>query len=166
MIKKCGQELYDDFVKLRPGAVEELATELREYNNRKRTVRTYSNPVMAPLDHQNQTEQPSGWKHSITQLWTSIQKLNGSTPKPTLPPTCQGSRNDIELGLRSETSGNRSTGHDFVLLCVPFLRWAMKLHQSEVCRINSDQEFSQVLRHHYNAKGVEAHGRSFARSMV
>jgi hypothetical protein len=29
--------------------------------------------------------------------------------------------------------------HHFLLLCLPFMRWGVKLHQSEVCRVNSDR---------------------------
>lgn len=43
--------------------------------------------------------------------------------------------------------------HNFVLLCVPFMRWASKLWQAEVCRVNSDQDFFRILRHYYEYRG-------------
>ena len=41
--------------------------------------------------------------------------------------------------------------HHFLLLCLPFMRWGTKLHQSEVCRVNSDRDFFALLRKQYHA---------------
>jgi hypothetical protein len=59
---------------------------------------------------------------------------------------------DIELGLHSDSSSpNSERDPNYILLCIPFQRWATKLHQPRVCHINSDQELFQALRHHYYA---------------
>ncbi|KUI53187.1 hypothetical protein VP1G_10526 [Cytospora mali] len=53
------------------------------------------------------------------------------------------------LGVCPVIPQTPQTNHNFVLLCVPFMQRAVKLHQAEVCRINPEQEFFRVLRYYY-----------------
>ncbi|TLD11880.1 hypothetical protein PspLS_11300 [Pyricularia sp. CBS 133598] len=63
------------------------------------------------------------------------------------------------LGMCPSTLSSIQQGpgeHNFVLLCVPFMRHGAKLFQPETCTINSDREFFKALRYHYR------HGRGSA----
>ncbi len=87
--------------------------------------------------------------HTFAQLWHSLAGIAGMFRPMTLPRHRKDLQPEMELGPCPKQIGEAETDHSFVLFCVPFRRWAAKLHQAEVCRINSDQEFMQVLRHCY-----------------
>jgi hypothetical protein len=140
--------LYDDFVELRPGAAKELETHLRSLHD--------IQPAEM-MDGENESRQPTTQNYMSIQTWKSLlQRLLPATRNP--PPRHDRTiEQDIELGLCSRNLDMSDRSHNFMLLCVPFQRWATKLHQAEICRINSDQELFRVLRHYYGTKrGISA----------
>ncbi|KAK3694527.1 hypothetical protein B0T22DRAFT_373344 [Podospora appendiculata] len=153
---KCGRQLYDDFVELREGAVKELETQLRLQNTDDTVPTVIHGDNDDDLPHNEKTG-GNRFTGAVLQTWQSIQNLLGllASTKGILPRHRQSHRRsppDSELGLcpSAGSSNAASRFHNFVLLCVPFQRWAAKLHQAEVCRINSDQEFFQVMRQCYS----------------
>lgn len=71
-------------------------------------------------------------------------------------------REDMELGLCSSGTANGRTNHNFVLICLPFMRWAKKLHQLDVCNLQSDQIFFLSLRKQYSLVRKSRPRKSFA----
>ncbi|KAK0637021.1 hypothetical protein B0T17DRAFT_504403 [Bombardia bombarda] len=147
---KCGRQLHDDFQELRPGAVEELAIQLRNSNklNDNEDELIYSDPV----DDSKAAPQPSTTIRDILmQIRQYIQSIANAIKPFTSAHQSRNIQRDIELGLcpSASASTHARSDHNFILLCIPFLRWATKLHQPEVCRINSDQELFRVLRSYY-----------------
>ncbi|KAK3292819.1 uncharacterized protein B0H64DRAFT_402750 [Chaetomium fimeti] len=145
----CGKALYDDFVELRPGALAELHSLLQHYGKD-----TTVDNDMEVFDVENGPEQSRDWKQTISQVVSSWTQLLASRKKATnLPRYVQDKKKAaIPIGACSRTGTDGGEAHDFVLLCIPFMRLATKLYQPEICRINSDQEFIQLLRHYYASK--------------
>lgn len=143
--------LYDDYSELQPGALVELADLLEKYCS------------SSPIDL-NQSKSGTGgstYGISLSRLaswWKTVTArrpdTSGSSRPPGLP---RHGRLPPEAppgtlpGVCPTIPQTPNPSHDFVLLCVPFSQRAIKLYQPEVCRINSDQEFFQVLRHYYSS---------------
>ncbi|KAK4158890.1 hypothetical protein QBC43DRAFT_273514 [Cladorrhinum sp. PSN259] len=147
---KCGRDLYDDFIELTPGALKELENELRYRNSRP--------PPLLPSLQEVANSGPNS-KPQLTQPWTLKERLNWSSIEsffksifksyslpyhsrqtPQVPGACQP----------KPLSLNAPDPHTFLLLCVPYFQLAAKLHQPDVCRINSDQELFYLLREKYD----------------
>jgi hypothetical protein len=80
-------------------------------------------------------------------IWSSNQK------GPSLPRHQQANLATAKLGVCSAALGYGPSDHNFLLLCVPFMRLVSKLWQAEVCKIHSDQDFFRILRYYYNQHG-------------
>lgn len=149
----CGQVLHDDYTELQPGAVLKLEQLLKKYCSERHV----------PIEVLNAAGKlkPSRHQVGIIARCADFFSTNwGSNNTRSTLPRHQGSKlSAAELGVCSAASGNTQGEHNFLLLCVPFMRWVAKLWQAEVCRINSDQEFFHVLRYYYNQHGR----RSWAR---
>lgn len=78
-------------------------------------------------------------------------------------PSTRPSRDDMELSLCSTVTANGRADHKFVLMCLPFLRWAKKLHQVDMCNLQSDQVFFLSLRKQYSLVRKSRPWKSFAR---
>ncbi|KAK4215420.1 hypothetical protein QBC37DRAFT_419275 [Rhypophila decipiens] len=146
----CGKALHDNFVELRPGALSDLDKLLQGYGKDIiEALDTDSSPNQGP------PPQRRDWKQSARSAINSCRGLFSALvlKPPNLPQYRQG-----RSGQKNTTGACIRTGladvgfHDFLLLCIPFMRVATKLHQPEICRIKSDQEFFQLLRHYYQAK--------------
>ena len=94
-------------------------------------------------------QQSKDTKHVFIQLWHGFQNVCMSLTWRKWSRHGSEKGQDLELGFCSGVLNNMEKDHDFLLLCVPFQRYATKLHQAEVCRINSDQELFHVMRHYY-----------------
>ncbi|KAK4661055.1 hypothetical protein QC762_124460 [Podospora pseudocomata] len=144
---KCGRNLYDDFTEIVPGAVKQLEAELR-YQNTKQPELEYDN-----LDAQNTPRShPNSFARVLFQMWTGTTRIFRKFQYPLLPEHKSSRGNmSLELGNPCTQSSQQApyTTHLFLLLCVPFLRFATRLAQPEVCQINSDQELFQLLRRQY-----------------
>lgn len=105
------------------------------------------------FDLEEAPEQPKDWKQTISQGFTACAQLFAfAKVSASLPRHRQDEQEVITTGACSRTGTAGAGVHDFVLLCIPFMRVATKLYQPEICRINSDQEFFQLLRHYYRTK--------------
>lgn len=135
---KCGRNLYDDFTEIVPGAVKQLEAELR-YQNTKQPELEYDN-----LDAQNTPRShPNSFARVLFQMWTGTTQIFRKFQYPLLPEHKSSRGNmSLELGNPCAQSSQQApyTTHLFLLLCVPFLRFATRLAEPEVCQINSDQE--------------------------
>ena len=139
--------MYDDFVEVRPGALSELDNLLQIYGKE-----VTANDTIEALDVETVPDQSRGWKpiSSIINAWTRF--LTVTKTSATLPRYHQDKDEDfVTIGACTRVGSEGAGAHDFVLLCIPFMRVA-KLYQPEICRINSDQEFFKLLRHCYETK--------------
>jgi len=66
---------------------------------------------------------------------------------------------DITKCLASNALPGAEERHRFLLLCIPFLKWGLKLQQPDVCRIHSDRDFFKLLRKAYLEHRVGKHWR-------
>ena len=157
----CGKALHDDFVELRPGALADLNHLLQSYGKDAHLNHGISTQeIIQTLNDENlpaQTtpRQQAGWKQRISSAANSgiglVTSLVASSAS--LPRYQQDMNSDIATtGACIQTGSGGAGVHDFLLLCVPFMRVATKLYQPEICRINSDQEFLKLLRHYYQTK--------------
>jgi len=39
-----------------------------------------------------------------------------------------------------------NNGHNFILFCVPFMRWAVKVCHADICWVKSDQDLFRLMR--------------------
>lgn len=142
----CGQKLYDDYTELQPGAILKLEQLLKEYCSERQVSKALLD-LAAKLKPSRQNSIIAGFVKSCSSFWAS-NRTDTNLPRhqdSKLPPG--------ELGVCSMAPESAEGDHNFVLLCVPFMRWVAKLWQAEVCRINSDQDFFRVLRYYYNRRG-------------
>lgn len=109
---------------------------------------------MGIFDVENTPEQPKDWKQAFPQAVSSLTRRAVAGKKGTNLSRYRPEKKKevIPIGACSLTETDGGGDHDFVLLCIPFMRVATKLHQPKICRINSDQEFFQLLRRYYASK--------------
>ncbi len=55
-------------------------------------------------------------------------------------------------------NANGGSDHDYLLLCIPFMQYAVKVQQADVCRLRSDQDFFRLLALYYD--GLRGRTRS------
>ncbi|KAF2962749.1 hypothetical protein GQX73_g10821 [Xylaria multiplex] len=140
----CGCRVIDDYENKYEGAVEAFEHQLKQYNQ---TPRSYEQ------DNQTGNSNIATQDRWIGTISTIIRWFRTSLTKAKshgLPSYQQdGNRPSIQLGSCVKSAGSAEAPHNFVLLCVPYLRWGLRLHNIEICRINSDQQFFQLLRKCY-----------------
>ena len=151
--QKCGQSLYDDYTELQPGAILKLEQLLKQYCSERHVPNDVLDSAGNAMPSRRQVGIITGCVEFCSKIWGSNQK--GSS----LPRHQQSKLSTAELAVCSVAPGNGQGDHNFLLLCVPFMRLVAKLWQAEVCKINSDQDFFHVLRYYYNQHGR----RSWAR---
>lgn len=149
--------MYDDYVGYQPEALAELHSFLQGYAK----GLTVDNTVET-FDVENNPEQPRGWKSTIARATSACAALFAFTKVlDSLPRHRQDEKEVITTGACTSAGVGGAVTHDFLLLCIPFMRYGTKVYQPEICRINSDQEFLHLLRRYYNTK----RGRSSWRSL-
>lgn len=105
----------------------------------------------------------SGHNKSLGSLMTSWKHLFGRRQKDARLPWTRPSRDDMELRVCSKVTEDGRVDHKFVLMCLPFLRWAKKLHQVDMCNLQSDQVFFLSLRKQYSLVRKSRPWKSLAR---
>ncbi|KAK8044823.1 hypothetical protein PG993_004847 [Apiospora rasikravindrae] len=142
---KCGHKLFDDYIERRTGALEELKQFLSDSG---------IHVEAANGDFKSNTT-PGGPTLPITNPGTlqtnkPTQRQKSRFPFDIRLPRYWQSQDRMELGKCGQ---QRTTGavaapnyHNYLLLCVPFGNLICKLHQPEVCTIDSDQDFFSLLR--------------------
>ncbi|KAI0868244.1 hypothetical protein GGS24DRAFT_482943, partial [Hypoxylon argillaceum] len=140
----CGCQIIDDYESKREGAIEAFESRLKQYNQ-----------ATLSYERDNETGQsnvatPDASKGAIPAVIQMFRKSFTRAKSHGLP-SYQNESNgpSIQLGSCVRSARPTQSHHNFVLLCVPYLRWGLRLHNSEVCRINSDQQFFQLLRQCY-----------------
>ncbi|KAK3326837.1 hypothetical protein B0H66DRAFT_600940 [Apodospora peruviana] len=112
------------------------------------------NDVIETFDIESSgANQPTDWKHTLRSAANvCAAAFTQATAKLARYPR---NKEDgaITTGSCIRTGPAGTEDHNFVLLCIPFMRLATKLYQPEICRINSDQEFLKLLRLYYDIKG-------------
>lgn len=141
-LQKCGKRMYDDYGELQPGAAKRLEQELQQYF-RDNTSTTGDTNAVDGTHSSKFTDAAASWLKSLRRIPSKFQSSR-------LPQHQSFSyRPASQLGVCPSLPNTPPGDHKFVLLCVPFMRTALKLYQPEVCRMNSDQEFFRVLRYYY-----------------
>lgn len=139
-------KLHDDYVELQTGAVSRLGQLLGKYFS----------PTSEPDEAVSADASSDGPGKSVTDSWSLKlrSRFRFSNEKASTLPRHHASKRSAEgLGTCPVMPETPHMDHNFVLLCVPFVRLASKLWQAEICRINSDRDFFRVLRHYYNNRG-------------
>ncbi|GAW27373.1 putative transcription factor C2H2 [Rosellinia necatrix] len=87
-------------------------------------------------------------------MWLRNTLTDGSSHG--LPSHQQDTSNpSARLGACAISPGAIQTEHNFLLLCVPYLRWGLQLQNTEVCMIHSDLQFFKLLRWCYFSQRPE-----------
>ncbi|KAI1084763.1 hypothetical protein F5B20DRAFT_523079 [Whalleya microplaca] len=98
------------------------------------------------------------WSEKITEYCRAFL----SKPLwPILPRYQQDDTQPIPLGSCNIDSRPQQDNHIFMLLCVPFMRWGLKLHNVETSIIYSDQQFFRLLQQCYTFKRRHIFWRKF-----
>ncbi|GAW18707.1 hypothetical protein ANO14919_081880 [Xylariales sp. No.14919] len=140
----CGCQVIDDYESKLEGSVEAFEYRLKQYNQATQSYERDNETC------QSNVATPDSRQGTIPTIIQWFRKSSTKAKSHGLP----SYRNDsngpsIQLGSCVRSSRPAQAHHNFVLLCVPYLRWGLRLHNSEVCRINSDQQFFQLLRQCY-----------------
>ncbi|KAI8947002.1 hypothetical protein F4801DRAFT_562481 [Xylaria longipes] len=140
----CGCRVIDDYESKYEGAIEAFEYRLREYNQASQSVQQDNDTSRSNVMAQH------ALKGAIPTTLQWFHKALTKAKSPGLPSHQQNHNGPpIQLGSCVRSAGTAQAYHNFVLLCVPYLRWGLRLHNSEVCRINSDQQFFELLRQCY-----------------
>lgn len=135
--------IQDRYIELKEGALDNLKARLQGYGA----------SVQSPQDSDGvappQVPDSSVTATSISNWWKSISQRR-RTPNPPLPSHNKSNHGSSEGYACPRTPLSVSGDHLYLLLCLPFMRWATKLRQDEVCRLNSDREFFTFLRSCYD----------------
>lgn len=130
--------MFDDYTEIKTGAASRLEKTLRQY---------FEGTVMNDLDSVKHSPRRRFTTAAIE--WLKSIRLPNKRQSSKLPRhRSSRQRSTSQVGVCPILPASLAGDHNFVLLCVPFMRTA-KLHQPEVCRINSDREFFRVLRYYY-----------------
>lgn len=107
--------------------------------------------TLEPRDFENATATANSRRSramgSLISLWKYIS--NRRLKDLRLPWTRQDVE-DTELCTYSKGKKKEPANHIHVLLCLPYMRWAKKLHQVDTCNLRSDQDFFLSLRKEYS----------------
>lgn len=139
--------MYDDYTELRPGAATRLESVLREYFGGATVGSSNTNGTQSSRF----VDSTAKWLEALTGIpdklrFPRLPQHHSSSPRPT-----------SLLGVCTVIPNTPPGHHNFMLLCIPFMKWGLKLYQPEVCKMNSDQEFFQVLRYYYaSQRGVRS----------
>ncbi len=129
----CGHASYDDFIELRPGAVKEYESMLRNRTNT-RNSRSANAGGNGSVMHNI-----PGWNRLSRYVNNVIKAETPSLPRYQLESVSvsqpQPSTSDIEIL--------------YLLLCVPHQKFATKLLQLDLTKVTSDQHLFSLLRGNY-----------------
>ena len=64
----------------------------------------------------------------------------------------KGTFEDQCQAIDTKPESNLDPIHKFLLVCTPFMRWAIKAYQPDVCRIHSDRDFFKLLHTIYKGR--------------
>lgn len=144
--------MWDDYSEVQPGATDELLQLLERYCSKPPVVSTRptGGPSYSKSDTGGSSDNPRYSFNSLANWWKNIRSVLPAQGLLGSHDTGSGQASATLPGACPTILQTPNPSHDFVLLCVPFRQRASKLYQAEVCKINSDQEFFQILRHYYS----------------
>lgn len=135
--KRCGLQLYDDYVESRFGALDELKLLLNRYGIVVKVAgdleANQHTQAALPVSNLTPTQRPRAPRGRYCDL--------------RLPSYWQNqTRNELGKCRSPPAALQPDDKHNFILMCIPFGRLISKLYQPEVCTIDSDQDFFSLLR--------------------
>ncbi|KAI9148833.1 hypothetical protein HJFPF1_10875 [Paramyrothecium foliicola] len=144
---RCGFVISDKYVELRAGAIDEFKAQLSGMYGELAEA-----PTMVEQGGIQDALQNASRTSSIKVLWNSLKFTQTSTHN-NLPSHSKSNLLNGDLFACPPSTNLSQILHNYLLLCHPFMRWATKLRQEEVCRIRSDQVFFTLLRECYKDSG-------------
>lgn len=139
----CGYSSFDDFIELRPGAVDAYEALLREHANTQQLSQSTTNRT--------------GFFRSLWDPRTIFSFLGKQTANQTCLPQFQTTGYAANTQTLALTA---SADTLFLLLCVPHKQYATRLVHLDLRAIVSDQEFFYSLKRNYRSM------RGIARSLL
>ncbi|KAI8628488.1 hypothetical protein F5Y19DRAFT_438091 [Xylariaceae sp. FL1651] len=150
----CGQRISDDYEEANPGLLKDFEKRLKYYNP--------DTNALQNMDDKPETSKAQSWRENIATPIKWCRGLLGASGLQSLPRHRQDSGScSTQLGSCTRSSTLAQGDHNFVLLCVPYLRWGLRLFNTEVCRINSDQQFFRLLRQCYSDQRGDTSWKAF-----
>ncbi|CAH0050481.1 unnamed protein product [Clonostachys solani] len=140
----CGRIVSDKYVEMSPGSLAKFKAELEAYGRPPNACQDQDNNV--PVSTTGSVRMVSG---VLSGLWKQLRRPK-NTPIDRLPSHHAGGIVLEEFGCPAQPQRPQGD-HAYLLLCLPFMRLAVKLRQDEVCRLNSDRDFFSFLRSSYEA---------------
>ncbi|KEY68892.1 hypothetical protein S7711_03825 [Stachybotrys chartarum IBT 7711] len=136
----CGRVISDQYTELREGAIMDFKSQLNGYGSPvQHTTGHPTRPNSAKPGAWGSTILLDIWRHTSQSTGDTGQSLPSHRPVPAVQSSCLA------------RLGRSQTDHVFLLTCLPFMKWATKLHQDEVCGLKSDREFFYLLKSSYEA---------------
>lgn len=146
--QRCGRKIFDDYEPFHQEAASIVFSRLED------NLKAYPSVATSPVSEssegsgsQTATEAwklliPSFFKALVVSLTPSLPQHNSTSPV-----------DPARLGVCPQPAATdpRRGNHTFLLLCLPFMRTAIRLLQLETCTIYSDRELFRALAHHYSA---------------
>lgn len=129
----CGLRLYDDYTEIQAGALDRLEKMLSKYGIQSRSSGDLESNNPKPSNNNSSSNaRPSTSRSKCFDI--------------RLPRHWQR-KDNVEPGKCSRMlQTNPDEKHNYLMACLPFGRWVSRLHQPEICTINSDQDFFSLLR--------------------
>ncbi|KAF1811209.1 hypothetical protein P152DRAFT_376035, partial [Eremomyces bilateralis CBS 781.70] len=148
---KCGEELYDDFIEVRPGAAAELEAKLKSIGTR--TLPTTSHTSQASPGSSNSSSPISASSsafNSVPSSATSIGSLS-SFPSNLNTPTSNRPKPNLSSNRRPRYLPYPPTTPLWLLTCANEGKWTPKVTHLDVhpALIRSDRDLALALRDHY-----------------
>lgn len=135
----CGIWLYDDFIELQTGALQELEKELNDPN----TLFTEKSNTITSKIWASTLSFLGFTRHSYRDKNYRVQQ-----PSERRPPTNER----LELGIVEMDNPINNDRTLFLLMCIDSGHWKTKLMQKDLYDISSDRELFSVLRDVWNKR--------------
>jgi hypothetical protein len=91
-------------------------------------------------------------QHAFTKAISLVQESRQLISQSSAAQLPEHNRNKNATIGKCQTISDSVGVHDYLLLCIPFMRWATKLCQVEICQIKSDYDYFRLLRWYYGSK--------------
>ncbi|KAH7009811.1 hypothetical protein EDB80DRAFT_572198 [Ilyonectria destructans] len=144
----CGRKIYDDFTETRPDSVKDLKTFIDNYRSPNLSMSPMKDPLQVDDDEsQSSNSNPQRNRFIVSELLRAIKNVFQAQRPGKLPNgEPRGSGHDISGCASTLEGAGQDPNHNFLILCIPFMRWGIKAHQPDVCRVRSDRDFFRLLR--------------------
>jgi hypothetical protein len=138
MQKKCGCKVYDNIVDVSP--LEHKAVHMDTINR----------PATGPAAFETARKAASNVLTFVSSSWNSLSSSLKRGLTPGLSQNPDTSSRAVTGECPDRQNANGSNEHNYLLLCIPFMQYAVKVQHADVCRLRSDQDFFRLLALYYD----------------